>query len=621
MTAFNTPATVFADAKRAISEFRTGNWQSLLAIYIAFSLVSALVLTPLITVALQAAISFSGQSALSDTEIATFLLSPAGAIAGIVIASVALTIGLVTYAALLVATHASLHGSTAHLYEIFKTIAARGPHLIKLSLRFTFAILLTALPFVAIIGVIYLTFISENDINYYLAERPPEFIKAVALAALTLIILATILIKLAINWFFALPLVLFSRIGAKRAQVKSKTLSKGKHKHIALWLSLWIFTTPLLITLFNAPFNLLAGWMIPQLADRLPLLALTLGGTLAITTTISFLTGFITLSLLAHHNIDMFDSSRLDIHVPIPTKSSQTFSIPLKEKYAFVGGFIVLIISGFVCYLWVSSLQKADSSMIIAHRGSSMDAPENTLAAIQLAVDSGADWVEIDVQETADGEVVVFHDSDYKRVAGKKLNIWNAQSSELPSIDIGSWFAPEFADQTTPSLKQVLEMCRDKSGVLIELKYYGHDVALEQKVIDIVEAANMQDQVMAMSLSYPAVQKMRELRPEWKLGLLSTVALGDITKLDVDFLGLNSRAATPSLIKRAHDRDIDIYVWTVNAPLDISAMTSRGVDGIITDTPTTVQSVIQQRADLTPGQRLLLELAHTFGRGSNELIQ
>lgn len=621
MSVFNTPASVVTDAKRAISEFRTGNWKSILAIYIAFSLISAMILTPLITVSIQTAISFSGQSALSDTEIATFLFTPIGAIAGILIVAVALTIGLITYAALLVATHASLHGSTAHLYEIFKTIRARGPHLIKLSLRFTIAVLITSLPFFAIIGAIYLYFISDNDINYYLAEKPPEFIKAVALAALTLVTLAAILIKLAINWFFALPLVLFSRIGSRRAQVKSKALSKGQHKHIALWLSLWIFTTPLLISIFNAPFNCLAGWLIPQLSDRLPLLALTLGGTLAITTTITFLTGFITLSLLAHHNIDMFDRSRLDIHVPVPMQSSKAFSIPLKEKYAFVGGFLVLIISGFVCYLWVSSLQKEDHAMIIAHRGSSMDAPENTLAAIQLAVDAGADWVEIDVQETADGQVVVFHDSDYKRVAGKKLNVWDAQSTELPGIEIGSWFAPEFEDQTTPTLQQVLDICRDKSGVLIELKYYGHDVALEQKVIDLVEGSNMEDQVMVMSLSYPAVQKMRQLRPKWKLGLLSTVALGDITKLDVDFLGLNSRAATPSLVKKAHSKDIDIYVWTVNTPLDISAMTSRGVDGIITDTPTTVQNVIQQRAELTPGQRLLLELAHTFGRGTNELIQ
>jgi len=238
-----------------------------------------------------------------------------------------------------------------------------------------------------------------------------------------------------------------------------------------------------------------------------------------------------------------------------------------------------------------------------------------------MAVDAGADFVEIDVQETADGVVVVFHDSDYKRLAGKDLNIWDAQSRDLPSIEIGSWFDPKFSNQTTPTLKQVFDICRDKSGVLIELKYYGHDVALEQKVIDIVEAEKMTGEVMIMSLDYEGMQKFRQLRPDWKIGLLSTVAIGDITQLDVDFLGLNSRAATPKLVKRAHDNDIQIFVWTVNTPLDISAMASRGVDGLITDSPTTAQEVLKQRAELEPNQRLLLELAHTFGRETNDLIQ
>ena len=109
------------------------------------------------------------------------------------------------------------------------------------------------------------------------------------------------------------------------------------------------------------------------------------------------------------------------------------------------------------------------------------------------------------------------------------------------------------------------------------------------------------------------MQKVRKLRPGWKVGLLSSVALGDITHLDVDFLGLNSRAATKRLIERAHQSQIQVYVWTVNDPLNISAMISRGADGLITDAPDVALTVLQQRSELNLSESLMLELAHIFG--------
>jgi glycerophosphoryl diester phosphodiesterase len=621
MTKATAQSSVLLEAQQAFKTLREGSWKDLFVIYIAFSLVSALVLAPVIGITIQAIVSLSGQAALSDTEIVTFFLSPIGAIAGIFIATLGLTIAFLTYAALLVGSHAYYHHSHAHLTGIFRAITRRGPQLVKLCLRFTFAILLVALPFIALIAVDYLYFISENDINYYLAETPPEFIKAVIIAAILFIIMGVLLIKLAVSWFYALPLVLFSSISSKQAKMRSTVISKGQKKHIALWLALWLFGTPLVIAILSAPFNLAADWLIPQLSNNLPILALVLGGTLALTSSISFIVGFISISMLAHQNLLMFEKCGLDTTVPVHFGAKKKFHVPLREKYTFFAAITALLICGIICNHWINNLHQHDDVLIIAHRGASMDAPENTLAAIQMAIDAGSDFIEIDVQETADGVVVVFHDSDYKRLARKNLNIWDAQSNDLSGIEIGSWFDPKFSDQTTPSLKQVFDICRGKSGVLIELKYYGHDVALEQKVIDIVEAEKMTDQIMIMSLNYEGMQKVRKLRPDWKIGLLSTVALGDITKLDVDFLGLNSRAATPQLVKRAHDNDMQIFTWTVNTPLEISAMASRGVDGLITDTPTTASEVLKQRAELEPNQRLLLELAHTFGRETNDLIQ
>lgn len=484
-------------------------------------------------------------------------------------------------------------------------------------MRIIMRYLLVSIPFLIAIGLIYWLSLTDNDINYYLAEKPPEFLIAAALVTVLLVILGVILIKITITWFYTLPLVLFAHESSKAAKVHSAKATRGHRKIIAWWLALWLFGTPLINLILHAPFSFMANWLVPELSGHLALLALVLGGSVVIAALITLGVSFITLSLLAHQNIRMFQSHGLDSTVKNEASSNEghrIFRVPLGEKFLLTFGLLTMLLIGLGCYRWIEQIEFKDDTLVIAHRGASQLAPENTLAAIQKAVDDGADWVEIDVQETADGKVIVFHDSDFKRLGGKSLSIWDTQFDQLPDIDIGSWFDPKFSKETTPTLLDVLEVCRGKSGVLIELKYYGHDQQLEQRVIDIVEKAEMVDQIMIMSLSYPAVQKVRKLRRSWRVGLLSTVALGDITKLDVDFLGLNSRAATKRLIERAHQNDIDIYVWTVNDPIDISTMTSRGVDGLITDAPSVALDVLRQRKELTTSKRLMLELAHIFGK-------
>lgn len=618
----NLPRQASKQLRESWSLLDNGGWQPMLAVHLVFLLGSAVILTPLFSVMIQTVVSFSGQKALSDTEIASFLLSPAGAAAGVLLAAIMLTLAVMGYAVLLVPAHAIQCGERATLASTFARVSICALPLLKLSIRVILRYLAVSIPFLAVIGGTYWLLLTGNDINYYLAEKPPEFVGAVVVAALALLVLGMVLIKITISWFYALPLVLFAHETSKPAKLHSVKATLGHRKVIAFWLALWLFGTPLINFILAAPIHYLANWLVPQLSDRLPLLALVLGGSVVLTTLIAFAVSFITLCLLAHQNIKMFRRHGLDpaehdeqSATKLSTEDSHhVFRVPLGERVVLLLGILTVMLIGLVCYRWIDGLEFKDDTMVIAHRGASMHAPENTMAAIRKAVDDGANWVEIDVQETADGKVVVFHDSDFKRVGGKSLAIWDVKSQQLPGIEIGSWFRPEFAQETTPSLAEVLEVCRDKSGVLIELKYYGHDQQLEQRVIDIVEQAKMQDQVMVMSLSYPGVQKVRKLRPDWKVGLLSTVAVGDITKLDVDFLGLNSRAATKHLIERAHRNSIEIYVWTVNDPIDISTMTSRGVDGLITDTPETAFNVLAQRKELKAGERLILELAHIFGK-------
>ena len=233
----------------------------------------------------------------------------------------------------------------------------------------------------------------------------------------------------------------------------------------------------------------------------------------------------------------------------------------------------------------LEGIRTTDRVEVIAHRGAAAARPENTMAAIERGIEDGADWIEIDVQETADGEVVVFHDSDFMRLAHVDRKIWEVTAAELRDIDLGSWFDPAYAGERAPTLRDVLAAARGRAKVVIELKYYGHDQDLEARVAALVDEFGMADQVALMSLSYPAIQKARAMRPDLRNGVLAATAVGDLAGLETDFLAVNVGLATPKLIRSAHAAGKDVYVWTVNDPLTMSRLISQGVDGLITDEP------------------------------------
>jgi glycerophosphoryl diester phosphodiesterase len=252
--------------------------------------------------------------------------------------------------------------------------------------------------------------------------------------------------------------------------------------------------------------------------------------------------------------------------------------------------------------------------LVVAHRGAAGAAPENTLASVRRALEDGADWVEIDVQETRDGEVVVVHDSDFMKLAGNPLKVWEGDLAQVRALDVGSWFDARFGDERVPTLEEVLDMVRGRARLVIELKYYGHDEQLERRVVELVEAAGMADQVAIMSLKLPGVLKLRELRPDWTIGLLSATAVGDLSRTPVDFLAVNAGMASGGFIRRAHAAGKQVFVWTINDALSLSKWMSAGVDGVITDEPALARQVLQERDELSAAERLLLSAALFFGR-------
>jgi glycerophosphoryl diester phosphodiesterase len=244
---------------------------------------------------------------------------------------------------------------------------------------------------------------------------------------------------------------------------------------------------------------------------------------------------------------------------------------------------------------------------ITAHRGGAAHGPENTLSAIYRAIDDGADMVEIDVQETADGVVVLLHDSDLMRVAGIPSRIWEVEYDDLRKVDVGSWFSPEFVNEPVPTLEEALLVAQTRIGLNVELKFNGHDQRLAERTVELIRDAGCRHCIIT-SLDQQGLARVRELAPEIPIGQIVTAAIGDPARLDVDLLSMNQARVTPAVVRANRAAGLQTHVWTVNDAESMAQMLDLGVDSIITDEPGLLHTMVQERSELSDGELLLLAL-------------
>lgn len=230
---------------------------------------------------------------------------------------------------------------------------------------------------------------------------------------------------------------------------------------------------------------------------------------------------------------------------------------------------------------------------ITAHRGSSRTAPENTIPAIEAAVEEMADSVEIDVQMTADGVVVLGHDASLKRVAGVNRSIASMTFEELEKLDVGSWFSSEYAGTRIPSLSEVLELCSQKTSLNIEIKYVGKNRELPEKTAEMVREYGMENQCVITSTNLSYLKRVKEALPEIRTGYIISAAYGNFySSEDVDFISIRSGFVTSALMQNAHEQGKAVYAWTVNTKSELERLTLLGVDGIITDRPVLAREIV-----------------------------
>ncbi|MFJ9625067.1 glycerophosphodiester phosphodiesterase [Streptomyces sp. NPDC101181] len=258
-----------------------------------------------------------------------------------------------------------------------------------------------------------------------------------------------------------------------------------------------------------------------------------------------------------------------------------------------------------------AATQRANP-VVVAHRGASGYAPENTLAAVDAADALGIDWVENDVQRTRDGVLVVLHDTDLKRTTDVEQVFpdrapWAVKdftAAELAKLDAGSWFGAQFTGVRVPTLTQFLHRLeRNRQKLLLEIKSPATYPGIERDIVRVLrkegwlDRSHVRNRLVIQSFGADSVKKVHALRPDVTTGFLGNPAVADLpayaaftdqinpsyTTLSADYVAAVQR------LKGAHGKRLRVNTWTVNDAEKAANAQALGVDGIITNYPDVVR--------------------------------
>lgn len=244
----------------------------------------------------------------------------------------------------------------------------------------------------------------------------------------------------------------------------------------------------------------------------------------------------------------------------------------------------------FIVLFVLSSIGTNAQTKIIAHRGFSSIAPENTLIAFQKAIDCKADYLELDVHKTKDDSIVVIHDSSIDRTSSNELKgkIAAMNYSDLATLTVGypTKFGNKYENEKLPTLREALELAKGKIKVCIEIKVYG----AEQEILKIVNDLGVKEEVIIFSFYYPVLAKIRQL--DKHIPILFLINKAD--RLTIDYAKIIESTAigvgygttiTAEYLHFAHQNGMEVWKWTVNEATEMQELIDLGLDGLITNFP------------------------------------
>ena len=282
--------------------------------------------------------------------------------------------------------------------------------------------------------------------------------------------------------------------------------------------------------------------------------------------------------------------------LPVEGSEGENAFLAQEQKYSKATIFLLLLLltfHGTVAVMDYMGNRVNEDGKIIAHRGLVSTGVENTIEALEGAKAAGADMVELDIQLTKDGELVVLHDVDLSRLAGVEKKVYDCSLSELTAMTVRQG---EFSGKI-PSFREFANRAKELNmPLLIEIKPHGQEPEnFTELLLEKLREYGVEKTNPLMSLDISLMEDLEETAPEWKTGVVIPVQFGDFATEIVDFYALEDSSYNGYLMGQVQDMKKELYVWTVNEEDKILKYLRRPVDGIITDDPA---EVLRLRKDM-----------------------
>ncbi|MGM0767264.1 MAG: glycerophosphodiester phosphodiesterase family protein [Pseudomonadota bacterium] len=581
--------------------------RALLTFYLFFSGLAMAALTPAVTWALASLRPVTGRAAVSTGGIVEFLVSPGGIVWVLATLNLSVLVILLQQAGmtLIAASPPYRHYRTA-LGALWGT-ARKFPALVQLTLIQVFTHLLVAMPFLIAIALGWNWLLSNHDPYLLRLEKPPEFwwfTAGLLLASAGLILCNG---SLYLRWILAVPCLMLESTRPLDALRESTRLTRGHRGHATGVLTSGLAAVLLLPVIVTLAFDQIATALfaiLPQQASVLaPFVLVFIASYILLSIAVTFFGaaayGAFIVSLYHRASGKTVTAPEPALQYPMPEHAGPK---------AWIAEALVVILALGQAWLVVDTLGQREEVTITAHRGSAFKAPENTLSAIKQAIDDGADYVEIDVQLTADGVPVLWHDSDMKRIFGLGERISETEFADIRDRDAGTWFDQKFGNERIATLADAIETVRGRAGLFVDLKPDRNTPHLARAVVDLLKEKNFVKGTIVAAADWTTLQEVKRLEPELKTTLLAQFVMGPLWDDNYDVLGLRMNRATPAAVARAHRAGNELHVWTVNQPAAMSRFIDMGVDNIITDRPELLSELLRQRATLSDAELLATKL-------------
>lgn len=606
--------TIIDTAKRLLFK----NIACLLLLELLYKAGFFMIMIPVCRIAFRVSLRFSGFSYLTLENIAAFLRNPVTVISLVLILGLAGFFLLLEFITLTIyydfcekekklSLEQILFPSIRRMIQLLKqkrNIILLGAALVS-SMFILFPLLVALLTQMKIPNYIFVSALTNQTFKVFL---------------LTFLILASLI---SYHQLFLMPLMVLENNSFKNAWKKSGYLKTGKHREILFILMVWNLILILLYLILYYTILFLAAVITYSVTKR----EIVYIAFIKVYEQISFWVSIFVAVIAVEGNIciitSLYNKYRdrtisNDCFIKILQQmekiqeKEQEYSkrkrVTFKNQYRKI-----LAISGIIMigvnlgYIYDSvrngSTLKKESLLgiaVTAHRGASADAPENTIPALEKAIERMADYAEIDVQETKDGVVVLLHDSSLKRTTNVSKKIWDVTYLELLGYDAGSWFSKEYEKIKIPTLSQALELCKGKINLNIEIKARNKDQSLVEKVVRLIDQYDFEQQCVITSTNYSVLTKVKELNPKIKTGYILAIAYGNFYNSEyADFFSVKSSFINENMVRLSHHLGKEIHAWTVNTKSELERMKQLGVNNIITDRPLLAKEILYKETKVT----------------------